>query len=111
MKSCPTIQGLALDQSSLQALEQIELKLRGLRLAASLTGVGVISNIFYRSSPLQAAYNIQATDWRLFAQSTAAWPRIMQKTVQRIAEEEHWSHQHDRKQARFWEAVAYGCKP
>ncbi|MDF0604238.1 hypothetical protein HZU77_001030 [Neisseriaceae bacterium TC5R-5] len=110
MKQCPQIEAIKFDQNSLAAIEEIRQKVKVANLGAAMTGVGVMTTIFYRNGPLSASYNIYATDWKLVQESMNSWSAILKRVVQDIAYRQEMDHFADRKQKLFWKAVADGCQ-
>lgn len=106
--NCPSIHGLKLDTSSRDAIEQIRRKAELGRLVSNSAALGVLSDIFLRSSPIEASYNIYSTDFNEFAIALKGVQGIQKHTVKQIALSQYLRGGNS-SQSNFWRAIFDGC--
>lgn len=108
--SCPSIDGLVLDEDSKRALEEIRHKAKLAKFLGGATAVGVLANILNTRQPMMMSYNIYQTDYQNFAKAMVSVPVIYRKVVENIASMQDLRNI-DYKQRVFWKAVREGCNP
>jgi hypothetical protein len=106
--SCPSIQGLVLDEGSKRAVEEIRSKGQIAKAMGSAMSFGVLANIFNSGYSLIASFNIYQTDFQSYAKAMAGVSAVHKRTVAFIASQQELRSL-DYKQRAFWKAVREGC--
>lgn len=107
---CPTISGLELDRNDEEALKKIRRITRAGEILKLALPAGVLTTIFLGSKPLTASYNIQSTDWVLFAKAMNSVSPIVRHQISLTAKTRLLRGDLTDEQRQFWRAVAAGCK-
>lgn len=110
---CPDISHLPLSDSSRKTIERIK-SIPGLanELAVSLSA-GKLINIFAAATPAPVTINsIEKSDWHGYIDAMASIPIIARSKLKKEAHQQWINAQFNNNvaEARFWEAVADGCK-
>ena len=112
MDKCQPIHGLKFDAVSQKTINKIAQRKESANLLSAALTVGVFSNIFTKSSPSQAAYNITQIDWSLYANAMKQVPIITRAAIEKDVEFMilHYQMHNNPKLLKFWQGVYNGCK-
>jgi len=105
---CSSIHGLIFDSSSRDAIEQIRRKAELGRFISNTMAAGVLADIFVKSTPIEASYNIYSTDFNQFANALKGVQSIKKNTIKQIALAQYLRGGSSN-QSNFWKAVFDGC--
>ena len=109
--SCPSIEGLVLDEESKRAIDEIRQKGRLAEYIGVMSAAGVVANILNSRQPSMVSYNIYQTDYQSFAKAMASVPTLYKRVVENIASLQELRSHNNYKQMVFWKAVREGCTP